>query len=148
MINTVEGLISVKFIIRKDKAFQYFIISNKKGVKKFLADSRFTVYDRFEEKIKSFALSNNPNYVFVERRNEEDRITLEFKIIDYENMEKPSNFHFVIAGFAPPSAGCEYCKYRIDYDDTIFTCDFKQKQMTNKVKNCQFFRQKEGLFKT
>lgn len=146
MIKTIEGLISIKFLIRKDKAFQYFIIEKKS--KKFLTDPRFSIHDKFEEKIKFFALSNNPNYIFFERRDEEDRITLEFKILDYENVEKPSNFHFVIAGFVPPSAGCEDCRFKIDYDETIFTCDFKQKQMTNKVKNCQFFRQKEGLFKT
>ncbi len=145
-ITTIEGLISIKFLFRNDKAFQYFII-NKKSIKKFLTDPRFSIHDKFEEKIKFFALSNNANYIFTERRDEEDRITLEFKIID-NNIEKPNNFHFVIAGFSPPTAGCEYCKYKIDFDDTIFTCEFKQKQMTNKIKNCQFFRQKDGLFKT
>lgn len=148
MINIIKGLISVKFIIRKDKAFQYFIISNKKNVNKILTDSRFTVCNNFEEKIKSFALSNNLNYVFLDRKNEKDKITLEFKILNYENLEKPDNFYFVVSGFVPSTPGCEYCKYRKDFDSTIFTCEFKQKDMINKIKNCRFFRQKEDLFKT
>lgn len=147
-ILTIEGLISVKFIIRGEKAFQYFILSNKKGVRKYLIDNRFIVHDKFEEKIKSFALSNNPGFIFIERRDEEDRITLEFKIQDISKLEKLNNFYFVIPGFVPPSAGCSYCKYNKDNGDTFFYCDFKQKTLTNKLKNCQFFRQKEGLFKT
>jgi hypothetical protein len=146
-VNIIEGLISVKFLVRSDKIFQYFIIS-KKNIKKYLTDPRFIVYDKFEEKIKFFALSNNQNFIFVGRKNEDDRITLEFKILNVENFEKPSNFYFVIPGFVPPLAGCEYCKFRKDYDDTVFYCEFKQKSLVNKMKNCQFFRQEEDLFKT
>jgi len=147
-IITIEGLISVKFSIRGDKIFQNFIIDNKKGIRKYLTDSRFIVYDKFEEKIKKFALSNNENFIFTERTNEPDKVVLEFKILNLENFKKPSNFYFVIPGFVPPSAGCVHCKYRKDHDDTFFYCEFKQKTLSNKIKNCQFFRQEEGLFKT
>jgi hypothetical protein len=147
-IITIEGLVAVKYLFRGDKAFQYFSIQSKKNIKKYLTDSRFIVYDKFEEKIKSFALSNDPNFIFLERRNEEDKITLEFKIQDVSQVTKPSNFYFMVPGFVPPSAGCFHCKYRKDHDDTFFYCEYKQKTLTNKLKNCQFFRQEEGLFKT
>ncbi len=146
-IKTIEGLISVKFILRNDKVFQHFIIEKKKGVSKYLMDTRFIVYDKFQEKIKSLALSNDDNYKFIQRRDEEDRIVLEFDVLN-ENVEKPKNYYFVIPGFVPPNPGCEYCKYREDYDDTFFYCSFKEKTMASKLKNCQFYRQPEGLFKT
>lgn len=148
MIRTIEGLISVKFIVRGDKVFQHFIIDNKKGVKKYLTDSRFVVYDKFQERIKQQALSQNTNFHFIERRDEEDRVVLEFSIIELEGFSKPKNYYFVIPGFVPTTAGCESCKFKVDHDETFFHCTYKKKTLANKLKNCQFFRQEEGLFKT
>lgn len=148
MIKTIEGLVSVKFIVRGEKIFQHFIIEKKKGVSKFLTDTRFVVYDKFQEKIKTLALSNHNNFKFNDRRDEEDRIVLEFDILSMDDFVKPSNYYFVIPGFVPPSAGCEFCKYKQDIDDVMFVCTFKEKTMTNKMKNCQFYRQPENLFKT
>lgn len=147
MIKTIKGLISVKFIIRNDKIFQHFIIEKKKGISKYLTDTRFVVYDKFQEKIKSFALSNDDSYRFINRRDEEDRVVLEFDILK-ELKEKPKNYYFVIPGFVPTSPGCEFCKYRKDTDDTFFYCLFKEKTLASKLKNCQFYKQQEDLFKT
>ena len=149
MIKTIEGLISVKFIVRGNKVFQHFIINNKKGVKKYLTDKRYVVYDKFQERIKSQALSVNPNFLYVERRDEEDRVVLEFTIVDLNIFKKQQNYYFVIPGFVPSSSGCEFCKFRDQSkDDTFFYCIYKEKTLANKLKNCQFFRQDEELFKT
>ena len=147
LIKTIEGLISVKFIVRGNKIFQHFIINNKKGVKRYLTDKRYVVYDKFQEKIKSHALSQNPNFLYIERRDEDDRVVLEF--ITPETFKKPNNYYFVIPGFVPSTSGCEFCKFRVqDGDDTFFYCSYKEKTIANKLKNCQFFRQDEELFKT
>ena len=147
MIKTIEALISVKFIQRNDKVFQYFIVEKKKGVSKYLLDTRFLVHDKLEEKIKSLSLSHISNdYIFVERRDEEDRVVLEFKT---QSTEKWKNFYFVIPGFVPKTAGCEDCKFKEENKDGIsFYCSYKEKTFAHKLKNCQFFRQKEDLFKT
>jgi len=147
MIKTIEALISVKFIQRNDKIFQYFIVEKKKGVSKYLLDTRFLVHDKLEEKIKSLSLSHiSDDYIFIERRDEEDRVVLEFKT---NSNEKWKNYYFVVPGFVPKTAGCEDCKFKNDNEDGIsFYCSYKKKGFTHKLKNCQFFRQEEGLFKT
>ncbi len=147
-IKTIEGLISVKFIVRGNRIFQHFIINNKKGVKKYLTDKRYIVYDKFQEKIKKLALSQNSNFLFLERRDEEDRIVLSFNIINFDIFSKQKNYYFVIPGFVPLTSGCEFCKFRENKTDTFFNCSYKEKTITNKLKNCQFFRQEEELFKT
>jgi len=148
LIKTIEAMIAVKFIQRGNKIFQHFIIEKKKGVSKYILDKRFIVNDKFEEKLKNFSLSHkySENYKFLNRRDETDRIVLEFEII---TQVKQSPYFFVIPGFVPTSSGCEACKYREDNEDGIsFYCDYKSKTLTHKLKNCQFFRQKEDLFKT
>ena len=141
-------MIAVKFIQRGDKIFQHFIVEKKKGASKYILDHRFLVNDKFEEKVKSFSLSykNSENYKFLERRDESDRVVLEFET---SSEEKHVPYFFVIPGFVPTSSGCEACKFRNDNEDGIsYYCEYKQKTSTHKLKNCQFFRQQEGLFKT
>jgi predicted dithiol-disulfide oxidoreductase (DUF899 family) len=147
MVKTVEALIAVKFIHRGDKVFQHFVIEKKRGVSKYLLDTRFLVYDKFEEKIKELALSKiSEDYFFLDRRQDEDRIILEFRT---DSKKRLLNYYFVIPGFVPTTSGCESCKFRVDNEDGIsFYCDFKEKTLTHKLKNCQFFRQEEKLFKT
>ena len=147
-IKIIEALISVKFFQRGEKIFQHFIVEKKKGVSKYILDNRFLVNNKFEEKIKSYSLSfkESENYSFLERRDETDRVVLEFKS---EEQIYQSNYYFVIPGFVPTSSGCESCKFRHDNkDDISFYCDYKQKTFTHKLKDCQFFRQQKELFKT
>ncbi len=147
MIKTIEALISVKFIQRNNKVFQHFIVEKKKGVSKYILDTRFLVYDKFEEKVKEFALSNKfDKYKFIQRRDEEDRVVLEFETIE---TQKINNYYFVIPGFVPTTPGCLSCRFKKDNEDGLsFYCKYKKKEFTYKLKNCQFFRQKKGLFKT
>jgi len=148
MVKTIEALVSVKFFMKNSKIFQHFIIEKKRGVSKYLLDPRFLVYDRLEEKIKEFALSNiSADYLFTERRDEKDRIVIEYIT---NKTDKPQNYYFVVPGFVPETSGCFDCKFRNDKNDNIgsFYCTFKKKSFTHKLKNCAFFRQKDGLFKT
>ena len=99
--------------------------------------------------MKAFSLSykDSENYSFLERRDEEDRVVLEFS---YKEVINQNNYYFVVPGFVPTISGCESCKFRADdnEDGISFYCEYKQKTFTHKLKNCQFFRQEEGLFKT
>lgn len=147
MIKTFEGLVSVKFIHRDDKIFQHFVFDNKK-TKKYLSDKRYIVYDKFKEKTIEFALSNNKNFTFLERREEEDRVVLEFHIENPSSFEKPKNYYFVIAGFTPTSPGCEHCIFRKDLGNGFLYCEYKEKTLTQNMKSCRFFRQRHDLFKT
>ena len=149
MIKTLEALISVKFIKTENKIFQHFIIEKKKGVSKYIFDKRFNVYDVFEDKVKTYSLSYlDDDFIFTDRKDEEDRIVLEFSFKD-KDFKKPKNYFFIIPGFVPPSASCQYCKYYDENDDGIsYYCNVKKKIYTHKVKNCHFFKQRDDLFKT
>lgn len=147
MIKTFEGLVSVKFIHRDDKIFQHFVFDNKK-TKKYLSDKRYIVYDKFKKKILELALSNNENFSFIEKREEEDRVVLEFHINNLDEFKKPKNYYFVVPGFIPSSPGCEHCIFRKDLDGGFIYCEFKEKTLTQEMKSCRFFNQKPDLFKT
>lgn len=144
MIKTIEVLISVKFFVSDNKIFQHFIIENKKGSRKYLLDKRYTVYDKFKEKLKALSLANNSSFEFFDKREEEDRIVLEFKIVD--DYEKPQNYYFVMPGFIPKSPGCEFCIHL--KTNGVYYCDFKQKSMSERLKTCRFFKQKSDIIKT
>lgn len=147
MLNSIEGLISVKFFYRNGKIFQHFIFENKKNVTKYVRDNRFLINAKFEKKIKQHSLSSKDEYQFLNRRDENDRIVLEFEIIE-EPEEKPENYYFKIAGFASPRPSCEFCKFRNDKENGFFYCEYKEKTFGHYLKNCKFFREKKGLFKT
>ena len=147
MVKTIEALVSVKFIHHGNKVFQHFIVEKKRGASKYILDTRFLVYDKFIERVKEQSLSHrDSSYQFLERRDEEDRVVLEFKT---NNRKRWNNYYFVIPGFVPEMPGCESCRFRQDNSDGIsFFCSYKEKTFTHKLKNCQFFRQEKGLFKT
>lgn len=147
MIKTFEGMISVKFIHRGDKIFQHFTPDNVK-TRKYLTDTRFIVYDKFQKKIKELSLSNDENFIFIERRDESEKIVLEFKIKDMIDFQKPKNYFFVIPGFLPLSPGCDQCLYKKNINETFIYCNFKDKTLTSKLKNCRFYKQPHDLFKT
>jgi len=149
-ILNIEGLISVRHSIKNGKAFQCFTIENK-NIKKYLLDNRFSVYYRLKDKIEIFSLSNkSDNYIFLDKKVEDNKIILEFKIVDESKIVCILSVNFVISGFVPKNAGCDYCKYRkvLENNDVFFYCLFKEKTLTKKIKNCQFFRQIDGLLKT
>lgn len=140
-IKNIESLISIKFFKRKNKIYQHFIFTKKKDLK-YLRDKRYTLYDKLESKIKGCSLNLN----FLQRREENDRVVLEYYTEEEVNL--PDSYFFVIAGFAPPTPGCEYCIYRVNQNGSGFFCNYKQKYLTNKLKSCKFFKQSHNLFKT
>ena len=147
-IKNVEVLIDVKYFHRGNKVFQHFCFEPEK--QKYWTSSKFILKDKVEEKIKEHAYDKG---IFLDRRDEKDRIVLEFSIED-ENIELPKNFFFKVADFTPSAASCNYCVYRLGYNEYTekqeknFTCTFQNnKEMNKVVKNCQFFKQRR-LFKT
>ncbi|HUS48901.1 MAG TPA: hypothetical protein VMZ91_01945 [Candidatus Paceibacterota bacterium] len=137
-IQLLEILITQKFVKRKNKLFQHFIFGKKKEIH-FITDSRYIIYDKFEGKIKDKSLMNK-DIEFLRRRNETDRIVLEYEIKGnfYPSVKEP---FFIVAEFIPPYASCEYCKEPEKKGDFTF-CKAKDKVVTGTFKNCTYFKQK------
>lgn len=132
----VKVTMVMKFLYRDHKAFQYFIVADQK-FKKYVLDSKFAINSRLEDFIQRNALSvvDEQHYTFLSRRDEDDRITLEFSIPD-ENVEKRSTGYFAIVGDIPYSEGCEECRFR-----NCTYCTKKDKEIEKMLKNCKFFVQ-------
>jgi|GEM_PF-4325031 hypothetical protein len=133
-----EILISERFYKRSNKIFQHFIYDKK--MSKCLLDERYKIHEIFEAKIKEKALS----LYFIQRREEKDRIILEYEIT--EEFEKPSNSYFVVAYEIPKYPGCDFCKFRqqckeCSKNSPFIYCEYKQKTLSHKLKTCKFFRQ-------
>lgn len=127
----LEVLISERYYKRDGKIFQHFIYDKK--YHKYINDERLIIGQLFESKIKEKSL----DLYFVKRREEKDRVVLE-----YEGEDKPRNSYFVIAYEIPKTLGCDYCKYKYIYNPPFIWCEYKQKTLTYKIKTCKFFRQK------
>jgi len=140
MIKYVEILVQVRYFIRNDKVFQYFIVSNEK-LSKYILENNYILYDNFNNKIRELAIQENVE--FLEKREENDRIVFEYTKL--ENFVRPKSAFFTIAGFITTTKSCEYCKH---FDEDNFFCYKKNKTLQNKLKNCSVFKQKEGLYKT
>lgn len=82
----------------------------------------------------------NNDIEFIRRRNEKDRVVLEFLIKEtfYPILKEP---FFIVAEFIPPFASCEYCCENEKKGNFIF-CKAKQKIVAGNFKNCTYFKQK------
>ena len=70
----------MKFIYRGNKVFQYFIVVDTK-MKKFVLQNQYSLNLKFEEIIEQHALSlGDDRFTFVSRRDEDDRVSLEFSV--------------------------------------------------------------------
>lgn len=134
--------LQVRFYHKDNKAFQHFIIVDKK-LKKYVLETRYILNLYFEDFIEKNALSNvDKEFRFISRRDEEDRVVLEFSYPENKEVEKTGTYFYTLAGDIPYSDGCEECKYLVESD--CFFCEKKEKVLTNKLKNCRFFSQKVG----
>lgn len=135
----VKVTMVMKFLYRDHKAFQYFIVAEPK-YKKYVLSDKFLLNSKLEDFIQRNALSviDESNYTFVNRRDEDDRITLEFSFSD-ENIEKRSTGYFAVVGDIPYSEGCEECRFR-----NCTYCAKKDKEMEKMLKNCKYFIQSQG----
>jgi hypothetical protein len=134
----LEILIKERYYKRENKVFQHFIFDKRQG--KYLRDIRLKIYREFEKRIKQKAFDE---LYFIQRRDETDRTVLEYEI--EEGFEKPKNTYFVVAAELPSNPGCDFCKHRRDYNPPFVWCEYKQKTLSHKIKNCKFFNQKEEL---
>lgn len=134
----LEILIKERYYKRENKIFQHFIFDKRNG--KYLRDTRLSIYKNFEKRIKEKAFQG---LYFIQRRDEKDRTVLEYEIV--EDFEKPKNQYFVVAAELPPNPGCDYCKYKNLYNPPFIWCEYKQKTLSHKIKNCKFFNQKDEI---
>lgn len=142
MTKYLEILLQVRFFKQGNKIYQHFIVVNNKQ-KKYLLNSRYTLSRKFEDIIEENALSlNNDNYIFSSRIDEDDRIVLEFDIIDNNKKDELKTFFANIAGVIPTTDCCDECAY-FKTDGDSFFCEKKEKQLNRRVKNCKFFKQKK-----
>lgn len=133
----VKVTMVMKFLYRDHKAFQYFIVADSK-FKKYVLDSKFSLNARLEDFISRNALSVvDERYVFNNRKDEDDRITLEFSFSD--EVEKRATGYFAIVGDIPYNEGCEECRFR-----NCSYCTKKDKEIEKMLKSCKYFVQSQG----
>jgi hypothetical protein len=145
-IKNIEVLVSVKYYRRGNKVFQHFCFEQEKN-KKYILEPRFILQKKLEEKIKEFAYDKG---VFLNRRDEKDKIVLEFELDEIPDL--PNGFFFKVVDFTPSTFTCIYCLHSIERDnkgkEELCLCAFQSNKIINKeVKNCKFFKQRR-LFKT
>jgi len=132
-------LIHLKYFRRERKVFQHFIWNKRDKYAKLLRDSRFILHNKFEENIKK---NFNDTLEFIKRRDEDDRVVLEYNIPEDKVFDKKKDQYFRIVDFIPPNPGCEFCIYQENKDDIFFTCFLKQKTITEELKSCKYFKQR------
>ena len=132
----VKVTMVMKFLYRDHKAFQYFIVADAK-FKKYVLNGKFLLNSKLEDFVQRNALSvvDEKNYVFLNRKDEDDRITLEFSVVN-ENVEKRATGYFAIVGDIPYSEGCEECRFR-----NCTYCTKKDKEIEKMLKTCKYFIQ-------
>lgn len=136
--------LQVKTIYRGDKAFQYFVVVEESKAK-YVFNKIYTMSELFEDFVKSNALSTlNEDFVFVSRRDEADRVVLEFSYPQDKHIHKVGTYYYVLYGDIPFSNGCEDCAFKKSDTGDLFYCDKKEKTMDKKMKTCKFFKQKRG----
>ena len=120
MARRLEILIQVRCFKKGNKIFQHFTIVKTK-YKKYLLNSRYNMNRKFEDLIEKNALSlTSDNFSFINRRDSENSIILEFEIIDEEIYKPISSFFSNIAGLIPFSDGCDECVHFEMSEDSFF----------------------------
>lgn len=131
----VKTSMVMKFLYKDHKVFQYFIVAEPKNSKYVLSD-KFILNRKLEDFIERNALSVlDERYTFVNRKDEDDRITLEFSFTD-DNIKRYSTGYFAIVGDVPYSTGCEECRFR-----NCTYCTKKDKEIEKMLKTCKYFIQ-------
>lgn len=141
LIKHIEIYISVKYFYRKNKVFQHFIFISKKSNFKYLKDSKYLLYDKLHNKIHQLSLTNK-NCIFLNKREEENKIVLEFEDNTGSEYEE---FYFTLSDFIPPNTGCAFCIYKKESrDKDIHYCEFQNNKIyTKDLKRCRYFKQKK-----
>lgn len=133
--------LQVKYLFKENKVFQYFVIVDTR-MKKFLLDKRFLLSEAFENFIIRNSLSKiDSDFEFISRRDDDDKVVLEFAFPEGKEIEKRATFYYTLSGDIPFGTGCEECKYFREED---MYCEKKEKYLARKLKTCKFFSQKES----
>lgn len=145
-MRSAEVLVKVKYLKKGNKVFQSFIFDSGKNTFA-LKDSRFQIYNKFESKVKEYSLEGRypSRFSFLERIDSEDKSVLVFSVIEEINLE---NFYFIVAGFIPKNAGCNYCIHNTNKADTFIQCGIKNKVFPKCLKSCSLFKEIPNLFTT
>lgn len=137
---------SIKFKRQASHLLQVFELEGSKSTINLLHDKRFSLHDKFEERVREVMLSNQDGITFISRTDEDNKITIEYELRPDVD-KKYINYFFVIPCFMPPAPTCEYCLNAEKRGEFIF-CITKDKVITISVKRCTVFKQNNKLFKT
>lgn len=133
--------LQVKFLYKDSKVFQYFVIVDTK-LKKYVLNSCYLMNEYFEDFIVKNSLSNiDSDFTFVSRRDEDDRIALEFSFPETKEIDKLRTYYYTLSGDIPFSNGCEECRFLREEGGSLY-CEKKEKYLNNKVRTCKIFSQK------
>lgn len=139
----------MKFIQRGNKVFQYFIFDDVKS-SKLLRDSRYSIYDKLEKKIKELSISTlePESFSFLERVDGDDKITIVVSELPREDSYQFKNYYFTISSFVSRSPGCITCSNNKNGATVFVECAKKNKIIPKAMKSCSLFKEEEKLFKT
>ena len=146
-IRFAEILISTEIEITNDIITQKFFYDKKD--QKYLLDSMYLLYEKFEDALRKYSLSNHEEVTFLHRVND-DGVTILTHEVKNENTIKKidtSRKVFKLVNFVPPTNGCAFCRYKQELNENFFYCQLKEKTMTKEIKKCKVFKQKK-LYKT
>ena len=138
----IEIPISLSYLKIKNEFIVIFSFNKRaKGIR-FIRDKRYNIYDNFEKKILQRSIKL-PCFEFDRRIDDEDSVNLIYNISEDVPIHITDKYRgmFIVSGWVPPSAGCDYCKYKENDNENFFHCHIKSKTMTNEVKNCKVFMQ-------
>jgi hypothetical protein len=137
-IRLVTIVITQRVINKGDKLFVHFIFGTDRETR-YMLDKRYLIYDKFEEKLSEVDI---PNVIgFSKRRNEKDRVVLEYDKNPDDKYCISGKF-FTIAEFVPPYPGCSYCIHKGEEKNCFFECKAKGKTLSEEKENCSIFKQK------
>ena len=139
----INIVITQRVINRGNKLFIHFIFTPDK-TSKLLFDIRYSIHDKFEKKILELNIPETIN--FVKRREERDRVILEYEKQEVEKYCIGNKF-FTISDFVPPYPGCSFCSLKGNEKNGFFECKGKGKTLAEEKENCGIFRQRQ-LYKT
>lgn len=147
-IRFVEILVTTETRVLNNKIFQAFEYDKKDKNSKFILDSRYILYEKFERKIRENAIYAD-GIVFSERVNYNGKVVLVYDVEEKEALDKidRSKKMFRIVDYAPPNPGCAYCVHKQTIDENFFKCCYKDRVMSKEFKTCKYFKQRQ-LYKT
>lgn len=145
MSRKIEIMFSERYYVKDNTIEQHFSFNKRNKDKRFFLQHFFLLYDRFEKKLIEKLLTIPGKIEFSYRLDLEDKIVLVYTKIGGVDTSFLKNKHFVMTDIVPDYRGCSFCIHKVETDSIFFYCDKKDKNFTNDVKTCKFFKQKNML---